>query len=132
MVAHSVKLVFGNTASGVYPDEKPICLIDISRIPALKIVMKNETGITVGATTSIQKLLEFAASVAKEVGPEKGHGLESLAYHGQFIAGLQVRSAGSVAGNIFMTRDHASKGGAFPSDLFTVLSALGYSSYDCF
>lgn len=121
----SVKLVFGNTASGIYPDEKPMYLIDISCVQALKILMKKETGITVGATTPIQKLLEFAASVAKEVGPEKGCGLAALAYHGQFIAGLQVRSAGSVAGNIFITRDHASHGGAFPSDLFTVLSALG-------
>lgn len=124
-----VKLVFGNTASGVYPDEKPVCLIDISCIPALKIMTKNETGITVGATTSIQRLLEFAELVAKEVGSENGFslcvGLESLVYHGQFIAGLQVRSAGSIAGNIFMTRDHAARGGAFPSDLFTVLATLG-------
>lgn len=124
---NSVKLVFGNTASGIYPDEKPPYLIDISQIKELKILKKNETGITVGASTSIQKLLEFASSAAKEVGPEKGHGLESLAYHGQFIAGLQVRSSGSVAGNIFMTRDHASHGGPFPSDLFTVLSTLGAS-----
>lgn len=120
-----VKLVFGNTASGIYPNEKPEVLIDISRVQQLKIVTKNEAGITVGATTSIQTLLEFAAKSAKEVGPEKGHGLESLASHGQFIAGLQVRSSGSVAGNIFITRDHASHGSAFPSDLFTVLAALG-------
>ncbi len=121
----SVKLVFGNTASGVYPNEKPVCLIDISCIQALNILKKKENGITVGATTTIQKLLEFAASVVKEVGSEKGLGLASLVYHGQFIAGLQVRSAGSVAGNIFMTRDHALRGGAFPSDLFTVFSAMG-------
>jgi len=121
----SVKLIVGNTASGIYPNEKPLYLIDISRIQALQILEKNEIGITIGATTSIQKLIEFVANVAKEIGSEKGQGLESLIYHGQFIAGLQVRSAGSVAGNIFITRDHASKGGPFPSDLFTVLSALG-------
>lgn len=121
----SVRLIFGNTASGVYPDEKPLYLIDISRIQELKILMKNVSGITVGATTTIQKLLEFAASTSKDVGPEKGHGLDSLVYHGQFVAGLQVRSSGSVAGNIFMTRDHAQHGAAFPSDLFTVLSVLG-------
>lgn len=121
----SVKLVFGNTASGIYPNEKPLCLIDISHIQALKALMKTEYGIKVGATISIQKLLEFAGEVAKEVGSEKGRGLEALVYHGQFIAGLQVRSAGSIAGNIFITRDHAFHGAAFPSDLFTVLSALG-------
>ena len=121
----SVKLLVGNTAAGIYADEKPVYLIDISRVPALKILEKSATGITVGAATSIQRLLEFAAKVAKEIGAEKGQGLDSLAYHGQFIAGLQVRSAGSVAGNIFMTRDHTARGGAFPSDLYTVLSTLG-------
>lgn len=121
----SVKLVFGNTASGVYSDEKPKYFIDISRVQALQVLMKHETGITVGATISIQKLLEFAGKVANEVGPEKRCSLEAIVYHGQFIAGLQIRSAGSVAGNIFMTRDHACHGEAFPSDLFTVLSALG-------
>lgn len=120
----SVKLVFGNTASGIYPDEKPTCMIDISQVLPLKVLTKNEAGIIVGATTSIQTLLEFAKNVAKEVGSERGHGLEVLAYHGQFIAGLQVRASGSVAGNIFITRDHASHGSAFPSDLFTVLAAL--------
>ena len=121
----SVKLVFGNTASGIYPDEKPKYLIDISRIKELTILKKSDSEVIIGATTPIQKMLEFAATVAKQVGKEKGQGLEALAYHGQFIAGLQVRSAGSVAGNIFITRDHASHGGAFPSDLYTVLSALG-------
>ncbi len=121
----NVKMLFGNTASGVYPDEKPRVAIDISRIKELTALRENASGITVGATTPIQHLLEFAQKVAKKVGSEKGKALEALAYHGQFIAGLQVRSAGSVAGNIFMTRDHAKRGGAFPSDLFTVLATLG-------
>ncbi len=121
----SVKLIVGNTASSIYPNEKSPYLIDISCIQALNQLVQNEMGITVGAVTPIQMLLEFAANVATEVGSEKGHGFESLVYHGQFIAGLQIRSAGSVAGNIFMTRDHAARGEAFLSDLFTVLSVLG-------
>ena len=120
----SVKIIFGNTASGVYPDEKPLHWIDLSRIQELALLKKNECGITIGAITPIQTLLEFAEKVANEIGPERGHGLQMLAYHGQFLAGLQVRSAGSVAGNIFMTRDHTSKGSPFPSDLFTVLATL--------
>ncbi len=121
----NVRLVFGNTGTGIYPNEKPTVLIDISRIKEITELSKNGSGITVGASTPIQYLLEFAEKVAKEVGKEKGRALDALAYHGQFIAGLQVRSAGSVAGNIFMTRDHANRGGAFPSDLFTVLASLG-------
>ena len=42
-----------------------------------------------------------------------------------YIAGLQVRSAGSIAGNIFMTRDHADHGTPFPSDVYTILATLG-------
>ena len=121
----NVKLVFGNTASAIYPNENSFYLIDISRIPELNALIKKDDGITVGATTSIQKLLEFASSVAKEIGPEKSQGFDALVYHGQFVAGLQVRSAGSVAGNIFMTRAHDAQGSAFPSDIFTVLSTLG-------
>ncbi len=121
----NVKIIFGNTASGVYPDENPLHWIDISRIQELAQLKKNENSLTIGAITPIQTMLEFAEKVAKEIGPERGHGLEMLVYHGQFVAGLQVRSAGSVAGNIFMTRDHADKGSPFPSDLYTVLSTLG-------
>ncbi len=121
----SVRVVFGNTASGVYPGEKPRHVIDISCIRELTTLSQSESGVTIGATTPIQNMLEFAAEVAKKVGHDRGKGLEALAYHGQFIAGLQVRSAGSVAGNIFITRDHAKRGEPFPSDLFTVLSALG-------
>jgi len=121
----NVKIISGNTASGVYPDEKSLYLIDISRVQALTGLSKNQSDIIVGATISIQRLLDFAEHVAKEIDPEKAHGLETLVYHGQFIAGLQVRSTGSVAGNICMTRDHATHGGAFPSDLFTLLATLG-------
>lgn len=121
----SVRLVFGNTASGIYAHERPLYFIDISRVPELTALVENESGITVGATTPIQTMLEFAEKTARKVKGEKARGLEALVYHGQFIAGLQVRSAGSVAGNIFITRDHANKGEPFPSDLFTSMSALG-------
>jgi len=45
--------------------------------------------------------------------------------HAGMIAGYQVRCAGSVAGNIFMTRAHAHRDTPFPSDLFTILATLG-------
>lgn len=121
----SVKLVMGNTAAGIYAAEKPRYLIDISQVKELCALATTDAGVTCGATVSIQRLIEYAAAVSKQAGAEKGRGLEALAYHGQFIAGLQVRSSGSVAGNIFITRDHARRGGPFPSDLFTAMSALG-------
>ena len=70
-------------------------------------------------------MLDFAGRVIAERGLDVTRGLQELKRHGAFIAGYQVRSAGSVAGNIFMTRDHAEHGGPFPSDIFTVFGALG-------
>jgi xanthine dehydrogenase/oxidase len=121
----NVKLVFGNTASGVYQNEKPRCMIDISRIAELGQLAEHESGIRVGASVPIQMLMDFVTDVIQRLPEEQTTGLRALNRHAAFIAGYQVRSAGSVAGNIFMTRDHANRGAGFPSDLFTVLSALG-------
>lgn len=120
-----VKLVFGNTAAGIYQQEKPRYLIDISGIGELGGISEQEDGITVGASCSIQRLLEFAADVVGRRPAEQTQGLAALKRHAVFIAGYQVRSAGSVAGNIFITRDHAQRGSPFPSDLYTVLATLG-------
>jgi xanthine dehydrogenase/oxidase len=120
-----VKLVLGNTASGVYPKEKPTYLIDISAIAELGRIAEQSTGIEVGAAVPIQRLLEVATEVIGRRPAEQTTGLRQLARHLTFLAGYQVRCAGSVAGNIFMTRDHVGRGEPFPSDLFTVLATLG-------
>jgi xanthine dehydrogenase/oxidase len=120
-----VKLVFGNTASGVYQQEKPTYFIDISVITELGRIAEQETGIHVGATVPIQHLMDFVTDVIGRRPAEQTTGLRELIRHTAFLAGYQVRCAGSVAGNIFMTRDHAHKGAPFPSDLFTILATLG-------
>src|SRR5262249_36909181 len=120
-----VKLVFGNTASGLYQDERPRFYIDISAIPELEEVTEDEAGIDVGAAVTIQGLIDVLADVIGRRPPEETTGLRALRRHAGFIAGYQVRCTGSVAGNIFMTRDHADRGVPFPSDLFTALATLG-------
>ncbi len=120
-----VKLVFGNTAAGVYQQEKPRFLIDIAAIAELGHIADEQEGLRVGASVPIQKLIDFTGDVIHRRRPEETIGLRELRRHAGLIAGYQVRSSGSVAGNIFMTRDHARRGGPFPSDLFTVLAALG-------
>src|SRR5436309_2974429 len=74
---------------------------------------------------SIQQLIDHAADVIGRRPAEQTTGLVALKRHLAFLAGYQVRSSGSVAGNVFMTRDHAQRGEPFPSDLFTVLATLG-------
>lgn len=120
-----VKLVFGNTASGVYENEKPTYLIDISHVAELGEIAETDEGIWIGANVTIQKLIDVATEAIARRPAEQTTGLKAFQRHALAIAGYQVRSSGSVAGNIFMTRDHAHRGSPFPSDLFTVLSSLG-------
>jgi xanthine dehydrogenase/oxidase len=120
-----VKLVFGNTASGVYQQEQPTYFIDISGIAELGRIAEQETGIRVGAAVPIQRLMDYVTEVIGRRPAEQTTGLRELVRHASFLAGYQVRCAGSVAGNIFMTRDHAHRGAPFPSDLFTILATLG-------
>ena len=120
-----VKLVCGNTASGIYQDEKPRYLIDISAIVELSELEEKNNGLHVGASVTIQELIDFVTGVIAKRPAEQTAGLKEFKRHAAYIAGYQVRSAGSVAGNIFITRDHADHGGPFPSDVFTVFATLG-------
>ncbi len=66
-----VKLVFGNTASGVYQDEKPRYFIDISAIAELGEIAEDEAGIHVGAAVTIQRLIDVATDA---IGRTAGRG----------------------------------------------------------
>jgi xanthine dehydrogenase/oxidase len=120
-----VRLVVGNTARAIYPGEDVACEIDVSRIDALNEARSGAEGLVVGASVSIQRLLELADAAIAAEPAERTTGLRELARHGKFLAGLQVRSAGSVGGNIAITKAHTRRGEPFPSDLFTVLLTLG-------
>ena len=122
---HGVKLIFGNTSSGVYQQEHSKYLIDISAITELGKIEERDTGLYVGAAVPIQELVDFVSKVIKKRPEAETVGLKEFKRHSVYIAGLQVRSSGSIAGNIFMTKDHEDHGGPFPSDLFTIFATLG-------
>ncbi len=119
--ASEVKLVVGNTASVLWPKETPKHLIDIAHIRELNGIEVDEAGIHSGATVPIQKLVETAETLVAERPAAQTTGLRELVRHAQHIAGIQVRNAGSIAGNIAICRNHDN----FPSDVFTVLATLG-------
>ena len=52
---HDVKLIIGNTASGVYQTEHAKYLIDISAIEALGKIEEQDSGLFVGAAVTIQE-----------------------------------------------------------------------------
>ena len=120
-----VRPVVGHTARAIYSDENAQVLIDISHIPELNTLTAGSDGLTVGAAVSIQDLVEFAEKQVAEHPAEKTVGLREFVRHAAFLAGLQIRSAGSVGGNLFIVKSHTRRGHPFPSDLFTVLAALG-------
>ncbi|MBX3170216.1 MAG: molybdopterin-dependent oxidoreductase [Candidatus Eremiobacteraeota bacterium] len=123
--AQAVKLVVGNTAIGIYAHEKPRFHIDVSQLPELTTLEELEDGILAGASVVIQDLIDFAEAVIARRPAEQTTGLRELVRHGKRIAGRQVRSAGSLAGNVAITTGHALQGEPFPSDLFVILTTLG-------
>lgn len=122
---HDVRIIIGNTASGVYQAEHAKYLIDISAIEALGKMEERDSGLFVGASVTIQEAVNFISGVIQKRPDHQTTGLKEFKRHAVYIAGLQVRSTGSIAGNIFMTRDHADHGSPFPSDVYTILAALG-------
>ncbi len=115
---NSSRLICGNTGSGVYQHEHSKHLIDISAIAELGKIEKREQGLVVGAAVTIQELVDYVSDM-----PDRG--FQEFKRHAAYIAGLQIRSAGSIAGNIFMTQDHKDHGAPFPSDVYTILATLG-------
>lgn len=120
-----VRFAVGNTAVGIYPSEQGQVVIDISRIKELAHLDATADGIKCGAAVSIQDLMEFCEAQIKAKEKHQTNGFRQLVQHAKHIAGIQIRNAGSVAGNVFITKSHTQQGTPFPSDLFTVLSGLG-------
>eukprot|EP00042_Codosiga_hollandica_P056153 m.803689 g.803689 ORF g.803689 m.803689 type:complete len:1324 (-) comp59281_c0_seq1:203-4174(-) len=109
-----VKLVFGNTSTGIFKDDPSRVFLDISNIAELQQVSATASALTVGAAVSITNLIDILGSYT---------GLSSsftvLADHLSIIANTNVRNAGCWAGNLMMTHNNAD----FPSDIFTIMAA---------
>ncbi len=121
----NVRIVVGNTSSVLYPDEKPRVLIDVSQIGELQGISVSADGLKVGASVSIQRLVEAVSAVLETKKGAENAGLRELVRHSQYVAGIQVRNAGSIGGNVFVAMSHARQGIPFPSDMLTLLATLG-------
>jgi xanthine dehydrogenase/oxidase len=121
-----VKLVVGNTSIGIYKKETPKVLVDISDIPNLGDLEADQDGIRIGASVTLEQIVNFGARVnALLVDPISSSGLRALCTHLKNVANLEVRSVASIGGNIAMTRAVEDTDYPFPSDVDTVLTALG-------
>jgi xanthine dehydrogenase/oxidase len=122
-----VKLVNGNTSVGIYKKAVyfPKLLIDISQVRELFEKELKEDGIHLGGGRAMQDLLELTEQALALPEHSSDAGFIALNKHVHRIAGTQVRSVASVAGNIMLVKNHEFEGDPFPSDLFTCLVTLG-------
>jgi xanthine dehydrogenase/oxidase len=125
----NLKLVVGNTSIGVYKKdvENPHVFVDISEIESLRQLYADAAGVHIGAAITYTELLNYLNEIIAKKPHAKTAGLSELRYLAHRTAGVQVRSAASVAGNIMLVVSHVDRGSFFPSDLFTGLVALGAS-----
>ncbi len=120
-----VKLVGGNTDIGIYKADvnNPHLLIDLGGVAELRGIRAETDGVRIGATATLQELLEWIDANAGA--DPRFLGLRDLRRHLDIVANLQVRSAGTIGGNIMITLLNADGQTPFPSDLLLTFSALG-------
>ncbi|KAH0468834.1 hypothetical protein IEQ34_002066 [Dendrobium chrysotoxum] len=109
-----VKMVAGNTGSGVYKEENlHDRFIDLKGIPELSSIKCDDKGIQIGATVTISRAIE----VLKE--ERKSLVFNKIAEHMTKVASEFVRNTASIGGNLILAQR---KG--LPSDIATALIAV--------
>ena len=120
------RLVHGNTAYGVYPTEfetAPI-LLDIRPIAELYAKQYQAGKLVLGAGISYSDLIGYLDEITPANTPDESTRIGALHFMARRTAGTLVRNAASLGGNTAIVLQHIHDGLPFPSDLFTVLSAL--------
>ncbi|CAH8341865.1 unnamed protein product [Eruca vesicaria subsp. sativa] len=111
----SLKLVVGNTGSGYYKDEERFDrYVDISHIPEMSMIKKDENGIEIGAAVTISDVIDAL----------KDSDFEKMAAHMEKIGNHSIRNSASIGGNLVMAQSRK-----FPSDITTLLLAADASVF---
>ncbi|KAF4522206.1 hypothetical protein B566_EDAN007357 [Ephemera danica] len=113
----SYKLVFGNTAEGVYRSAGITAYIDIKDVAELRTTSTTPV-LTLGGNVTLTE----AMRIFNESATLSGYAyLSQLAQHIDKIANVPVRNVGTIAGNLSIKWSHHE----FPSDIFTTFEAVG-------
>jgi xanthine dehydrogenase/oxidase len=122
-----VRMVAGYTSFGVYPGEVRAAevLVDLQLVGELRGTAVGADWAEVGALTTYGELIALLGEVCDErhLGEDTAAG--ALRLMARRTAGTIVRNAATLAGNTMMTLEHVRRGEPFPSDLLTVLAAVG-------
>uniref|UniRef100_A0A0E0LJC9 aldehyde oxidase n=1 Tax=Oryza punctata TaxID=4537 RepID=A0A0E0LJC9_ORYPU len=114
----SVKVVVGNTSTGVYKDQDLYDkYIDIAGIPELSAIVRRDKGIEIGAATSISRTIEILNQESESTSSPNGSVVfRKLAEHMSKVASPFVRNTASIGGNIILAHKYP-----FRSDIATIL-----------
>ncbi|XP_038692743.1 indole-3-acetaldehyde oxidase-like isoform X2 [Tripterygium wilfordii] len=116
-----VKLVVGDTGKGYYKEtEQYDVYINLSYLPELSGIWRNQNEIEIGAAVTISKAIEALKEENNAEVHSKGETVfKKLAAHMEKIASKFLRNTASVGGNLVLAQRKS-----FPSDIATVLLAV--------
>ncbi|CAK9314080.1 unnamed protein product [Citrullus colocynthis] len=115
------KIVVGNTEVGYYKDFEHVeRYINLKHIPELSVIKMDSTGVEIGATVTIAKVIEALKRNNHEPCSIGEMVFYKIAVHMEKIASEFVRNTASIGGNLMMAQRKQ-----FPSDISTILLAVG-------
>ncbi len=124
-----IYLLHANTSYGVYTEDfvSREYLVDISKLNELYALERNDNILRVGAGKTYTELLNYLNNIIDEEGLSQTTAIGALQFMAHRTAGTIIRNAATLGGNSMLVLKHICQntGEPFPSDLFTVLSALG-------
>ncbi|KAL6639541.1 hypothetical protein ACP70R_023271 [Stipagrostis hirtigluma subsp. patula] len=122
LFCESVKVIVGNTSTGVYKDHDLYNkYIDIGGIPELSDIVRRDTGFEIGAATTISRTIEILQQECESISSPNGSVVfRKLAEHMSKVATPFVRNTASLGGNIILAQKYP-----FPSDIATILLGAG-------
>ncbi|RKP08720.1 molybdopterin binding aldehyde oxidase/xanthine dehydrogenase [Thamnocephalis sphaerospora] len=97
------KLIAGNTEIGIEVKFKHMhypVLVQVSDLPDLCGVSVDDEGVTLGAGATLQRIQDFLASQVLTQDHERTEALRAMLSNLKWFAGRQIRSVGTLAGNI--------------------------------
>ncbi|KAJ3669997.1 hypothetical protein LUZ60_010321 [Juncus effusus] len=113
--ASNVKLVVGNTSSGVYKDQDLYDkYIDLRGIPELSVIKRSDDGVEIGSAVTISRVIEILRDDKKSTLV-----FSKLADHMNKVASQFVRNIASIGGNLILAQRNQ-----FDSDIATILLAV--------
>ena len=123
------RIVAANTSYGVYKAEylEAEVLVDVRLIPELHGVSHDRGGYRIGASTTYNQFIELLAAIRASRDASTPDKTGAMHFMARRTGGSILRNAASLAGNTMLVLHHVTPLGTepFPSDLFTVLIAIG-------